>query len=213
MNEAVSTTQKTPLLRRIGRVLKGTATFEDRCISDHEDLPEILNILREMGCKVAFTSGVWDLFHIGHARYFQSGFDEAAKLFPDAEHVIMFAGVDSDKVTRERKKGSNRPIVPEAERMEILSYLRMVHFIVPQYEANTLYRLIRPDVRIISKSTKDLPDYEEMKKYCEHLVELDPRAEVSTTARVRKLTLDGAEELGAIVQKAVQNYLRGEGRP
>jgi D-beta-D-heptose 7-phosphate kinase/D-beta-D-heptose 1-phosphate adenosyltransferase len=181
--------------RRAARILKGTATFEDRFIPDHKELTPLIEHLRRSGCVIVFTTGVWDLFHVGHAEYIQKGKDEAKKLYPDAEHVIMVVGVDTDALTKERK-GPKRPIVPEDERYRVLSHLRAVDIITPQYMANELYRLIGHDVRVISTSTADLPaDHDDIRKQCAHLVNLPPQAETSTTARIRILAIDGGIEM------------------
>lgn len=178
--------------RRVTRILKGTASFEDRFVPDHGELVTLLDQLREMGCAIGFTMGVWDLFHIGHAEYIQRGKEEAEKKYPNAEHVIMVVGVDTDELTR-RRKGPKRPIVPEDERERVLGHLRSVDIITPQYEFNQLYSIVRPDVQIISTSTKDLPpNIDHITMHCTHLVNLEPQAETSTTARVRGLALDGS---------------------
>src|ERR1700692_1623337 len=96
--------------RRAARILTGKATFEDRYIAEHQELESLIEQLREMGCVIVFTMGVWDLFHIGHAEYIHKGKEEARKKYPDAEHVIMIVGVDTDELTR-RRKGPKRPIV------------------------------------------------------------------------------------------------------
>ncbi len=197
-----------PLMKRAAKIVKGNASFEERFVPDHDDLKALLETLRQMGCGIAFTMGVWDLFHIGHAKYIERGREEAAKLLPGTDIVVMVVGVDSDELTRSRK-GPTRPIVPEDERWQVLSYLRAVDIITPQYVADTLHQLVRPDVRVISMSTKDLPELEEMRRHCGHLVNLPPQAETSTTARVRKLSIDGAGELAKHVEKTVQDFLKG----
>jgi len=198
---AQSTTSINPLLKRVQRILKGTATFEDRFVANHDDVPQLINFLRSMGCVIAFTTGNWDLFHIGHAKYIARGKEEATKHYPEADHVIMVVGLDTDEMTRKRK-GPNRPIVNEQERAEVLGHLRAVDIIVPQYEPDQLFKLIKHDVRIVSHSTGDLPDEDVIRAECEHLVKLPPQAETSTTARVRRLAIDGAyTELADLVGK------------
>ena len=178
--------------RRVARILTGNAVFEDRYIPDHKELEEVLEQLRGMGCVVVFTMGVWDLFHIGHAEYIAKGREEGGKKYPDAERVIMVVGVDTDELTRKRK-GPKRPIVPEEERRRVIGHLRSVDIITPQYEFNQLYKVVRPDVQIISTSTKDLPsNIEHILENCNHLVNLEPQAETSTSARIRTLALDGS---------------------
>lgn len=184
-----------PLRQRATRILKASIQsyipFEERFISNHEDLIEILEDLRSRGCIIVFTGGVWDLFHIGHGDYIQKGRDEAVKLYPSAEHIIMVVGVDTDELTKERK-GPQRPIVPENERYRVLAHLRSVDIITPQYVLNQLYSIVKPHVQIVSTSTKDLPpDMEVARVHCEHLVSLPPQAETSTSARIRRLAFDG----------------------
>jgi D-glycero-beta-D-manno-heptose 1-phosphate adenylyltransferase len=184
-----------PLRRQATRLLKGSighfVPFSERFISDHAQLIEVLDDLRSRGCVIVFTTGVWDLFHIGHAAYIQKGRDAAAVLYPDAEHIIMVVGVDTDALTKERK-GPQRPIVPEDERYQVLGHLRSVDIITSQQVLNQLYELVSPHVLIVSTSTKDLPpDLNVARGHCEHVVSLPPQAETSTSARIRRLMFDG----------------------
>ncbi len=207
MEEGYQPPQLDRLQSRALRIMKGTATFEDRYFPDHEEAVLLINHLRSSGCIIAFVTGVWDLFHIGHAEYIQLGKNKTAELYPDAEHVICVVGFDSDELTR-RRKGDGRPVVPEDERARVLGHLRAVDVIVPQYESDQLFCLIPHEVRIISESTSDLPDSSKMKRFCEHIVNLPPQAETSTTARVRTLTMQGGldvlEKISPEVSKALE---------
>ena len=186
--------QANPVHKRVARILKGSASFDDRFVPDHAELQEVIAQLRSMDCVIVFTTGVWDLFHVGHAEYIARGKEEARKHYPDAEHIILVAGVDTDKLTKERK-GPKRPIVPEGERCRVLSHLREVDILTLQYEANQLYKLVEHDVRVISQSTQDLPaDFEDIRNECQHLVNLPPQAETSTSARIRTHAVDGGLE-------------------
>lgn len=176
--------------KRALRILKGTASFEDRFLGDHDELARLIDSLRKMGCVIVFVTGVWDLIHIGHADYITLGKAEATKLYPDADHVILVVGVDSDDLTKQRK-GPSRPIVPEEERFRMIGHLRAVDVLTPQREDNQLFGILEHDVRIVSTSTEDLPGLEEIRSRCAHVVNLPPQAKTSTTARIRKLTLDG----------------------
>lgn len=71
---------------------------------------------RRRGLKVVLVNGAFDLLHVGHLRYL-----EAAKTHAD----ILVAAVNSDASVR-LSKGDDRPVVPEHERVEILSHLWMV---------------------------------------------------------------------------------------
>ncbi|MFA6414538.1 MAG: adenylyltransferase/cytidyltransferase family protein [Candidatus Paceibacterota bacterium] len=193
--------------QRALRIIKGTATYGDRFIPDHTELVQVIDDFRSRGCVIAFVTGVWDLFHIGHGDYLQKGKSETARLYPEADHVILVVGVDTDAFTKSRK-GPDRPIVPEDERCRVLGHLRPVDIITLQYEADQLFRVVEHDVRIISESTKDLPNLEKIQEQCAHIVNLPPQAETSTTARIRRLSMDGAAK-ALLATEALSNALKG----
>ena len=62
--------------------------------------------IQERGGTVVFTNGVFDLLHIGHARYLQ-----AARTLGDA----LIVAINSDRSVR-AIKGPDRPLTPQAER-------------------------------------------------------------------------------------------------
>ncbi len=88
--------------------------------------------------KIVFTNGCFDIFHVGHLRYLK----ESAK-YGD----ILIVGVNTDSSVK-RLKGENRPIVCEKERVELLSSLSFVSYIV-LFDEDTPYEIIKrikPDI-------------------------------------------------------------------
>ncbi len=71
---------------------------------------------RRDGSTVVLANGAFDLLHVGHVRYL-----EAARGHGD----VLVVAVNSDASVRSYK-GPLRPVMPEAERVEILSHLWMV---------------------------------------------------------------------------------------
>lgn len=71
---------------------------------------------RLAGKTVVWTNGCFDLVHVGHVRSLQ-----VARRFGD----VLVVGVNSDASVR-KLKGPTRPVVPEAERAEILAALECV---------------------------------------------------------------------------------------
>ncbi len=193
--------------QRAMRIIKGVASFNDRFVPNHKELVDLIEVFRAMGCTIVFTTGAWDLIHGGHCKYIAKGKEEAAKLYPGTDQLIMIVGVDTDELTKQRK-GPDQPIVPQEERVDMLHYLRPVDVITLQYEMDQLYGLICPDVQIVSTSTKDLADLEKVRCHCGHLVNLPPQAETSTTARIRRLTLDGAANVLLRIEKGLTATLQ-----
>ncbi len=70
-----------------------------------------------------YTVGTWDLLHVGHLALLQY-----CKTLGDTVAV----GVASDDVVASYKK--NVPVVPLAQRMEMLKALRCVNIVRPYYE-------------------------------------------------------------------------------
>ena len=94
--------------------------------------------LRASGRRVVLANGCFDLLHVGHVRYL----DEARRLGD-----VLFVGINSDAAVA-RLKGAGRPLMPAAERAEILGGLRAVDHVVvfDDDTADALIRAIQPHV-------------------------------------------------------------------
>ena len=92
------------------------------------------------GKTIVFTNGVFDLLHPGHIRYLQQ-----ARSLGDA----LVVGVNSDRSVR-ANKGRERPVTPEAERVEILEALACVDGVVIFDEATpeAIIAALQPDVLV-----------------------------------------------------------------
>lgn len=71
--------------------------------------------------KIGYTTGVFDLFHIGHLNVLKR-----AKL--ECDYLIV--GVTSDELCLSAK--NKKPIIPFSERMEIVEHIKFVDEVVPQ---------------------------------------------------------------------------------
>jgi D-glycero-beta-D-manno-heptose 1-phosphate adenylyltransferase len=187
-----------------------SAELQDRYIPDHKKLGELVKHWKELGLRIVLTSGTFDLFHVGHAEYLKKAKQEGD---------LLIVGVDSDAKVRARK-GPHRPVVNEEERVLILAHLRHVDAITikPANEKpNALIKLIRPDVLVLSKSTKhDKADIAEKRKYCGKVVLLQPQAQTSTSAKVRLLHVSGAgrfaEEITPKLSSLIEKKLVGNSK-
>jgi len=106
-----------------------------------DQLLSILDGERAQGKRIVFTNGCFDLMHVGHTRYLQ-----AAKALGD----VLVVGVNSDASIRTLDKAPDRPIVPEAQRAEVLAALGCVDFVVIFDESDPLQLItaVEPDVLV-----------------------------------------------------------------
>ena len=106
-----------------------------------DQLLSVLSGERAKGKRIVFTNGCFDLMHIGHTRYLQ-----AAKALGD----VLVVGVNSDVSVRTLDKAPDRPIVPEAQRAEVLAALGCVDFVVTFDESDPLQLIttVQPDVLV-----------------------------------------------------------------
>lgn len=162
----------------------------EQMIVSLEEAAKFAQACRDLGLTVVYTQGSYDLKHVGHSRYLTK-----AKSFGD----VLIVGVDSDEKIRERK-GPNRPVVNQEERLEQLCYESSVNLVVLKeldFAHLALQKAIKPDVLVISRSTKEFnqKEIDEYREYCKQVEVLEPQAETSTTARVRVMMLDFTETL------------------
>ena len=103
-------------------------------------IPPFVDSHRRAGRTLVFTNGVFDLLHPGHVRYLQR-----ARGLGDA----LIVGVNSDRSVR-ANKGEGRPIVPAAERAEVLSALACVDAVAifDEDTPHELIALVQPDVLV-----------------------------------------------------------------
>ena len=104
-------------------------------------LVPILEQARAQNQRIVFTNGCFDLMHIGHTRYLQEA---------NALGHLLVVGVNSDASVRSLDKGSDRPIVPEDQRAEVLAALECVDYVVifPEPDPGKLIADLQPDVLV-----------------------------------------------------------------
>ncbi|HZS43163.1 MAG TPA: adenylyltransferase/cytidyltransferase family protein [Candidatus Paceibacterota bacterium] len=181
-------------------IFSSGSNFRERYISDYKRLAQLVEHCRGLGLKIVLTQGTYDMVHIGHARYF-----ETAKKHGD----ILIVGVDSDEKVRNRK-GPERPVVPEEERLEMVAHLRPVDVVVlkplkaPKWQ---LIKMIRPDTLIATKTTYNRAQIKKLKKWCKEVVILDPMATTSTSAKIRKLQISTAKSLGMALTPKIMDTI------
>lgn len=110
-------------------------------VRPRQDLVALLTEQRRLGKRIVFTNGCFELLHIGHTRYLQE-----ARSLGD----LLVVGINSDASVRALNKGTDRPIVPEAQRAEVLGALTCVDYVVvfDEPDPGRLIALLQPDVLV-----------------------------------------------------------------
>lgn len=186
--------------------------FKHRYAKGYPAIKELVKHCRGLGLKIVLTSGSFDMVHIGHGRYL-----EEAKRYGD----FLIVGVDSDEKIRSRK-GPDRPVVPQEERLEMLCHLRSVDavFLKEKKDAKwQLIRAVRPDTLICVEETYSPEQIKELSKHCGRIVVLPRQATTSTSAKIRTLQIGMAGSFEQIltprVMKAIEdtiNEIKGNGK-
>lgn len=168
----------------------------DKVLLQAEKIVPIVKKLRKQGKKIVLTQGSFDLVHIGHGRYCAE-----AKTYGD----VLIVGVDSDEKVRHRK-GENRPVVPQEERMEIMTYFASVDYVVLKEldeEKYNLIKLIKPDVLVATDETYNKAQIEYLEEICGKVIVLKPMATTSTSAKLRRVQIGAAQEITKTLSKKV----------
>ena len=162
--------------------------LKKKIVKDYSILNKVIDAQRTLGHKIVVTIGSWDLLHIGHTRYLL----EASK-YGD----ILVVGVDSDSAIK-LYKGQYRPIVPETERMEMLTYLGFVDYITIvddldaqgqwQYE---LIKLLRPNMFIAVEDSYPEEQLEHIREFCSEVKVLPRQAESTSSSDIVQGMLKG----------------------
>ena len=108
-----------------------------RVVSEQELIDAVARD-RAAGRRVAFANGCFDLLHVGHVRYLAGAAQEGDRLIVAVNDDPGVAAL----------KGGGRPIVPAAERAELIAALASVDYVVVFSDASVerLLRLLTPEV-------------------------------------------------------------------
>jgi D-glycero-beta-D-manno-heptose 1-phosphate adenylyltransferase len=108
-------------------------------ILDRDQLRRQVAAWRAAGERVTLANGCFDLLHVGHVRYLHAAKELGGRLI---------VAINSDDSVRSLK-GEGRPLMPAAERAEILAALADVDAVVifPERDVRALIREIHPDIQ------------------------------------------------------------------
>jgi D-beta-D-heptose 7-phosphate kinase/D-beta-D-heptose 1-phosphate adenosyltransferase len=184
-------------------ILSPDVNFEDRLIPSLEEMTRTVNHLKGLGYPIVLTSGSFDLIHLGHVKYLQR-----AKEFGG----VLVVGVDSDAKIR-RRKGDDRPMVPETERLELLAHQRPVDMIYLKGDDEPrwgLIKAVRPDVLVLTEdhSYSDA-DQQALLEFVGRIEVVPRQASVTTSERIRQMYMHMGERLGPKLAEVLPGLIDG----
>jgi D-beta-D-heptose 7-phosphate kinase/D-beta-D-heptose 1-phosphate adenosyltransferase len=120
--------------------LKGQRSDRANKVISLPELKQRLETERQVGRKIVFTNGCFDLLHAGHIESLN---------FARAQGDILVVGLNSDRSVRQLK-GAGRPVYPASERARILAALECVNYVVifDDTRAERIVREVAPDVLV-----------------------------------------------------------------
>jgi D-glycero-beta-D-manno-heptose 1-phosphate adenylyltransferase len=150
-------------------------------IVSRAELIEIVRRDRTQNLTIAFANGAFDLLHVGHIRYLEGAKREADRLV---------VAINSDKSVR-GLKGSSRPILPEADRAELVDALRAVDYVVifDEPTVTPLLELLKPDVHCkgTDYTVDTVPERETVRAYGGRIAIVGDPKDHSTTDLLSRL--------------------------
>jgi D-beta-D-heptose 7-phosphate kinase / D-beta-D-heptose 1-phosphate adenosyltransferase len=162
--------------------LQGYFSAVDRYVNQLSELVACVDFYRQQGRRIVFTNGCFDILHRGHITYLNQ-----AKALGD----VLIVGVNSDQSVR-RLKGSERPINALDDRIQVLSALSCIDYMIA-FDENTplhIIEAIRPDIYVkggdyTRESLPEAPIVEALGGVVEILPYLPEHSTTSMIQRIR----------------------------
>ena len=155
-------------------------------ILDYSELKRLIDAHRILGHKIVCTVGSWDMLHIGHLRYLIKAKEKGD---------ILVVGADSDRGIK-IYKNELRPVIPQEERMEMLSYQDCIDYVTLvddiddqgkwQYE---LVKTIEPDLFVTTNYSYSSEQIKAVGQYSKDVLILPRQAENTSSTEIMERTV------------------------
>lgn len=145
-----------------------------------------------MNSIIGYTTGVYDMFHIGHLNVIRRAKEQC-------DYLIV--GVSTDELVKMEKEKT--PIIPYEERAAIVSAIRYVDEVVPQLDKNKLgaWEKYHFHKMFVGSDWKDTPQWkhfeEQFKPLGVEIVYLPHTDGISSTQLASKVLLDKNDGISA----------------
>lgn len=150
-------------------------------IFPRQPLSRLIETLHAEGKTIGFANGCFDVIHVGHVRYLSDARNNC--------DVLIVAVNDDASVGR--LKGAGRPLVPLAERMELVAAFEAVDFVTffSEDTVTETLRILKPDIQFKGTDyTPDtVPERHVMKELGGRVMVVGDPKDHSTTEMIQKL--------------------------
>jgi rfaE bifunctional protein nucleotidyltransferase chain/domain len=146
-----------------------------------DELIDRVTSAREAGARIVLANGCFDVLHVGHVRYLAG-----ARELGD----VLVVGINSDEQV-ELQKGAGRPVLPAAERAEIVAALESVTYVTifDEPTVEELLLALKPDVHAkgTDYTTDTVPERDVVRSYGGQVAIVGDPKDHSTSAIMARL--------------------------
>ena len=150
--------------------------------------------------KTVYTSGTWDLFHVGHLNIFKR-----SKKLGD----FLIVAVSTDELVESYKE--IKPAIPYRQRVEIVKSIKYVDKVVKQTVLTDIRHLKKYNVDIVTIGSdwkkRHLDGLEWMKKHGQ-VVYLDYTEGISATTIKEEIIRSSYEIISSNIKREMQSYAK-----
>jgi rfaE bifunctional protein nucleotidyltransferase chain/domain len=146
-----------------------------------DELVDRVVAAREAGKRIVLANGCFDVLHVGHVRYLAGA---------RALGTVLVVGITSDEQVA-LQKGTGRPVLPAAERAEIVAALEPVTYVTIFNEPTVteLLLALKPDVHAkgTDYTTDTVPERDVVRSYGGQVAIVGDPKDHSTSAIIARL--------------------------
>lgn len=152
-----------------------------------------------MNKVVGYTTGVYDMFHIGHLNVIRRAKEQC-------DYLIV--GVSTDELVRKDK--GKTPVIPYEERAAIIAALKYVDEVVPQPDKNKVeaWERYHFDKMFVGSDWKDTPQWNRFEEQFRplgveivYLPHTDGISSTKLTTVIKEILDEQSEDWGGTIQE------------
>lgn len=164
-----------------------------------------MNLSKQKHYKIGYTTGVYDMFHVGHLNILQRA---------KAQCDYLIVGVSTDELVRHDK--NKTPIIPYEDRAEIVSSIKFVDKVVPQFNKDkfSAWENLKFDVMFVGSDWEGTPQWKEYERQFSN-VGVDiiylPHTDGISSTELRDFIHNGCQKNTSGGQTADNKHINGGG--